>query len=582
MIRKPIIVVMGHIDAGKTKLLDSIRGTAIAEKEAGFITQHIGATEVPIEIVKKIAGKLLDKYRFNIAIPGLLFIDTPGHEAFTNLRKRGGSIADLAILVVNIEKGVERQTIEAIEILKSYKTPFVVVANKVDLIKGWQVQAGSSVTDSFEHQHENVLAELDKKTYELVGQLHKHGFVSERFDRIKDFSKEISIIPASVKNKEGIAEILLFLAGLSQRYLGSRLEIAKTENPKGTVLEVKEEKGIGKTMDVILYEGHLVVGQEIVVGGKSGAITTKIRALLEPKPIGEMKNQKDMYRNVKEVFAAAGVKIAAPALDEVLAGSPLRANIGNGTKEVMEELNRVRIDSEAIGVVVRADTLGSLEALTKLLLDKGVKTRKADVGPVSKRDLMEAHAVALKEFFRGVVFAFNVPLQPGVEEEAHKMNLRIFSDKVIYKMLEDYFAWVNGETERQKKEKLDSALHPFSIRVLRNHIFRASKPAVVGVKVEAGKMRTGIDLLNKGEVIGRVKEMQLNGKNIQEAKKGDEVAVSIEGGSAGKNFKEDDLLYSSIPPKHLENLEKIIDSLDDDEVELLRELKEMKKQKVQA
>lgn len=576
MIRKPIITVLGHVDAGKTSLLDSIRGTAVSEKEAGGITQHIGATEVPIAIVKSLAGKLLEKYRFNLAIPGLLFIDTPGHEAFTNLRKRGGSIADLAILVVDINRGLEKQTIEAIDILRGFKTPFIVVANKVDTIKGWQPSEGP-VSDSLKEQHPNVLVELDKKIYELVGQLHSHGFVSERFDNVKDFTKEISIIPASAKKREGLPEILLFLAGLSQRYLEKKLQTQNSEKAKGTVLEVKDEKGIGKTIDVILYEGKLSVGEDIVVGGKNGAIETRVRALLEPKPVSERKNSADIFRSVKEVFSAAGVKVSAPNLDEALAGAPVRAKTPQAVKEVSEELKNIIIDSQANGVVVKADTLGSLEALSVLLGEKAITIRKAGIGVVSKRDFMEALAVQQRDPYKGVIFAFNVDIDLEVPLEAEKKGIKIFASNIIYKILEDYFHWSDEEKERQKNLRLSSAVTPFRIKVLPNHIFRASKPAVVGVKVEAGKIKPGAVLAKKGEKIGEVREIQSKGKNLSEAFRGSEVAVSIEGAVAGKSFEENDELFPYLSKRQLEVLEEMKNFLNDEELEVLEEIKKLQK-----
>ncbi|MDO8633982.1 MAG: translation initiation factor IF-2 [archaeon] len=573
MIRKPIITVLGHVDSGKTSLLDSIRGTAVSKKEAGGITQHIGATEVPIALVKNLAGKLLEKYKFNLAIPGLLFIDTPGHEAFTNLRKRGGSIADLAILVVDINKGLEKQSIEAIDILRGFKTPFIVVANKVDTIKGWQPNEGS-VSESLKDQHPNVLVELDKKIYELVGQLHSHGFVSERFDNVKDFTKEISIIPASAKKREGLPEILLFLAGLSQRYLEKKLEAHQSDKARGTVLEVKDENGIGKTIDVILYEGKLVVGEEIVVGGKNGAIETRVRALLEPTPFSERKNSSDLFRSVKEVFSASGVKVSAPGLEEALAGAPVRAKTPQAVKEVSEELKNIIVDSQTNGIVVKADTLGSLEALSVLLAQKGITIRKAGIGVVSKRDFMEAAAVHQKDPYKGVIFAFNVEIDPEVPLEAEKKGIKIFASNIIYRILEDYSKWVQEEKERQKNQKMTFAITPFRVRVLPNHVFRASKPAVVGVKVEAGKLKPGVALARNGEKVGTVREIQSHGKNMPEALSGSEVAISIEGGVFGKNFAENDELFPFLSKRQLELLEELKGFLNDEELEVLEEIKQ--------
>jgi len=218
-IRQPIVSVLGHVDHGKTTLLDKIRGTAIAKKEAGGITQHIGATEIPLEVIKEICGPILDKLGGKLTIPGLLFIDTPGHEAFTNLRKRGGSIADLAVLVIDVNEGFRPQTIESLNILRSYKVPFVVAANKIDRIRGWNSREMRPISESIRKQKEWVVQELDKKIYELVGSLSRMGFSAERFDRIRDFTREVCIVPVSALTGEGIPELLAIISGLAQKYL---------------------------------------------------------------------------------------------------------------------------------------------------------------------------------------------------------------------------------------------------------------------------------------------------------------------------------------------------------------------------
>ncbi len=289
MIRQPIITVMGHVDHGKTSLLDKIRNTAIASKEAGGITQHIGASEVPVDVINNICGPLLKKMNITLTIPGLLFIDTPGHEAFTNLRRRGGSISDLAILVVDVTKQFEPQTYEAIEILKEYKTPFIVAANKIDLVTGWQKKDTYSFAESLNQQRPDVVADLEAKLYTLVGSLSEVGFSSERYDRVTDVKKEISIIPLSARTGEGVAELLMYVAGLSQRFLEKRLEIDPSEPGMGGILELKEEKGLGLTLDAILYNGTLRVNDIIAFATSSGVKTAKIRSLLRPKPLQELK-----------------------------------------------------------------------------------------------------------------------------------------------------------------------------------------------------------------------------------------------------------------------------------------------------
>ncbi len=580
MIRTPIITVMGHVDAGKTRLLDTIRGTSVSEREAGGITQHIGATEVPMSLIEGIAGNLIQKFGFEISIPGLLFIDTPGHEAFTNLRKRGGSIADLAVVVVDIHKGLQNQTIEAIEILKSYKTPFIIAANKIDSIFGWQTEKGP-FSDNLKRQSPKAKEELDRKIYELVGQLHSKGFSSERFDRCSDFTKEIPIIPTCAKFGEGIPEVLVFLAGLSQKYLEKKLSIQVKGRGKGTILEVKEEKGLGKTIDVIVYDGTIKVGEEIVVGGRNGAIVTKIRALLEPKALDEIRNPQEKFRSIKEIHAAAGVKIAAPMLDDAIAGSPIRVAGGdNDEREIIEEMQSVKIESDAIGPVVRADTLGSLEAFVKLLGERGIKVKKADVGELTRRDIMELESVKKKDQFKAVGFAFHTKATDDALEEAKKSNVKILEGNIIYKLLEDYDKWVEEEKNKKKQEALGKVIMPVKIRIIPGHVFRNTKPAVVGVKVLVGKLRTNIEIMKDGKIIGRVHAIQSDGKNLTEAEEGKEVAVSISGAAmVGRNINEKDELVSFIPKKQFDKIKEIEDSLNDKELSLVEEIKKIEKDK---
>lgn len=577
MLRKPIITVVGHVDAGKTKLLDSIRGTAIAEKEVGGITQHIGATEVPIEVITKLSGDLPQKYGFKINVPGLLFIDTPGHEAFTNLRKRGGSIADLAVIVVDVLKGFQPQTYEALEILRSYKTPFIVVVNKVDLVQGWHVKQGS-LTANLREQSADVLHKLDELVYKIVGQLFEKGVQSDRFDSVRDFTKQVAIIPISAKQKIGIEEVLMFLAGMSQKYLEKNLKVHVTGPAKGTVLEVKEEKGLGTTIDAILYDGSLKVGQEIVVGGKAGIIKAKVRALLEPKPLQEIRNATDKFRNVQEVHAAAGVKISAPGLDNALAGSPLRAVVtGEEEKQVMDEIKRVTIESDAIGPIVRADALGSLEAITRLLEGRGLKVKKADVGAVSRRDVMEIESVKEKDVLKGVIFAFHTKVDEVARQEAEKRGIKVFSGEVIYQLLDDYAKWTGEEKQREKTELLQRLTMPAKFEILRDHVFRNSKPAIVGIKVLEGRLRQNVQLINGKKIVGKISAMQEEGENVEEAKAGDEVAISIDKGVIGRNILEGDVLYTLIPEKQLQELENAADLLTQGEIALIDEIKQMQR-----
>jgi translation initiation factor 5B len=582
-VRQPIVTVLGHVDHGKTCLLDRIRGTAIAEKEAGAITQHIGATQMPIELIKRIAGRLMQQYGFDVHFPGLLFIDTPGHAAFASLRERGGSIADMAVLVVDVTQGFQPQTIEAISILKAFKTPFIVAANKLDLLHGWKSRDGG-FSENVKIQEPGVADHLDEKIYSLMGKLHEQGFQSERFDRCTDFKKQVPIVPICAKTGEGMPELLMILTGLSQKFLEKRLLIDENEAGKGTILEVKEEKGLGKTIDVILYSGVLRVNDRIVLGGREKAIETKVRALLLPKPLQEIRAQgADKFLNVKEVHAAVGVKIAAPGLDEALAGSPMLVEKGCGEKEAIEkEIASVRMETDSIGPVLKADTLGSLEAMTVLLAgEAGLRPKSAGVGEVTRRDVMEAAAEKENDAFKAVVFAFNSKVDETVMAEAERQGVPVFAGKVVYSLIQDYNAWAKEKREVQRAEKLAKVVLPAKMRFMHGFVFRHSKPAVIGVKVLEGRLRPGIRVLNhRGVIVGTLSGIQVQGKGISQAAKGQEVAASIDNGIVGRNLEENKVLYTYIPGAQFSELAQLGNYFSPDEQELIGEIYELEKKTV--
>jgi translation initiation factor 5B len=333
LIREPIVVVGGHVDHGKTTLLDYIRGTTVSEKESGRITQHIGATEVPIEVINRVCGSLLQKYKFNLTIPGLLFIDTPGHEAFSALRERGCNVANIAVLIIDIMQGCQPQTFEVVEFLRRNKTPFVVALTKIDSIKGYNSQLNmSDLLAEIEDGNTLFSQQFNEKFYKIIGQLGEKGFNSDRFDRVKDFTREILLIPVSSRTGKGIPELLLFLAGLSQRYLEAKLALDESECGTGTVLEVKEEKGFGKTIDFILCNGTLNRDDFIRIDSRNGVFVTKVKMMLKPKPLQEMRVTKERFDKVDKVSAALGMKIIADNIDNVVAGDTISVISANDAK----------------------------------------------------------------------------------------------------------------------------------------------------------------------------------------------------------------------------------------------------------
>jgi translation initiation factor 5B len=577
-IRQPIICVLGHVDTGKTSLLDKIRKTSVQARESGGITQHIGASFFPVETLKQLIGPALSMVKAEIEIPGLLIVDTPGHEVFANLRRRGGSVADLAIVVIDVLRGFEAQTLESIEILKARKTPFLVAANKIDCVPGWIAHPDTPFLKSYQLQDPYVRQDLDSRIYDIIGSFSRQKLSADRFDTIKEFTKTIAVVPTSAKTGEGITELLMVLVGLTQQFLKKRLQT--TEGPaKGTVLEVKDEPGLGLTLNTIIYDGILHKDDLIVVGGKEKTIATRIRAILVPKPLDEIRDPRDKFSSVKSVAAAAGIKIVAPDLEGAVAGAPLYAvPQGQDSKRyeklITEEVGRIRISTDINGVIVKTDTLGSLEAIATILKQNDVPIRLADVGDISKRDVVEASVVKEHDPLYGAILAFGVRTLPDAEEEASAKGIQIFLEKIIYHVIENYLEWFKKQREAEAEQKLETLVRPAKIQVLEGYVFRRAKPAIFGVEILAGKIKPKASLMRAedGEDIGEIRQIQEKGEALPEAEKGMQVAVSMEKPIVGRHVFEKDVLYVKVPEPHAKALMTIfMDQLTSDEQETLKE-----------
>jgi translation initiation factor 5B len=577
-IRQPIVCVLGHVDTGKTLLLDKIRKTSVQAREAGGITQHIGASFFPVDTLKQLVGPLLSMIKGEIEIPGLLIIDTPGHEAFTNLRRRGGSVADIAILVIDVLRGFEAQTYECIEILKTRKTPFLVAANKIDRMPGWNSYPDTPFSKAYQKQDPYVRQDLDMRIYDIMGVFSRLGFRTDRFDNIKDFTKTVAIVPTSAKTGEGITELLMVLVGLTQQYLKKQLQT--TEGPaKGTVLEVKEEPGLGLTLNTIIYDGVLQKDDSIVVGGKEKPIVTRIRAILVPKPLDEIRDPRDKFSSVDFVSAAAGVKIVAPDLEGALAGAPLYAipegeDVEKYAKLVSEEIERIRISTDVNGVVLKADTLGSLEAIADILKQNNVPIRLADVGDVSKRDVTEAAVVRTREPLYGVVLTFNARVLPDAEEEARISGVQVFSEKIIYHLVDNYLSWLKSQREAKFELDFGRLVKPAKVRILEGYVFRRAKPAIVGVEILAGEIKPKLALVRgeDGSDVGVIEQIQEKGETLSEAEQGMQVAISIDKPVVGRHIFERDVLYVKVPEADAKALlTAFMDKLSVEEQEALNE-----------
>ncbi len=572
-VRQPIVSVLGHVDHGKTSLLDFIRGSTVAARESGAITQHIGATEVPIEAIYNVCGDLLKGKKFTL--PGLLFIDTPGHHAFTTLRTRGGSLADIAIVVVDITEGFKPQTYESINILKQYKTPFIIAANKIDNISGWQT-SNNIAKNRIEQQRPNVKNMFEEKLYDMIGTLSEQKLNSDLYFNIADFRKTIGIVPISAKTGEGVPELLMILVGLAQRFLEDQLHIEAGPG-KGNVLEVKEEVGLGKTIDVIIYNGVIKSSDKIVIGTKGEPVVARIKALLKPKPLDEIRDPRERFDSVKEVHAACGIKISSPNLENVVPGAPIRV-VKDNLEEVVEGIkSQTKIDFELDeqGIIIKADTIGSLEALIKESRDKGIQIRKAEIGNVSKRDIVEADATL--DPLNKLIFAFNIKIHPEAKEELPNTNITIFNEDVIYTIMENYDEWVEKKKVELERERRQDYVHPGMVRFLPEYVFRVSHPAVFGVRILGGRIKKDMRLMKEdGKILGLIKGIQSENKAVEEARQGEEVAISIEGITIGRQVKGGDILFTDLPASDAKKL-RDMDVLNIDEKDVLNKIFEIKR-----
>jgi len=573
-LRTPIVAVLGHVDHGKTTLLDRIRGSAVTEGEAGAITQHIGATAVPLPVVSELAGRLVQPDDFDL--PGLLFIDTPGHHSFATLRARGGALADIAILVIDVTDGFQPQTEEAIDILRRTETPFVVAANKVDTIPGWDSTEDVPIQESYESQPERVRQDLEEGVYDLIGQLSDADFTSDFYWRVQDFRDTIGVVPLSALTGEGVADLLAVLMGLSQRYMREDMAIDVGGAGHGTVLEVKEQRGLGTTIDVVLYDGTVRQGDTIVVGGTADPIVTDVRALLQPRALAEIRVERQ-FEQVEEVAAAAGVKISAPDLDDAMAGAPVRVVRDQSAESVIEalraELADIEVQTQEVGLVVKADTLGSLEALANALDEAEIPIVRAEVGDVAPRDI--AIARTADDPVHQVILGFNVDVLDDAAARADRADVDLFIHDVIYQVVEDYEAYVTEIQEAQQETVLQNIVRPARFRILQDHVFRQSNPAVVGVEVTGGTVRGNVSvaLFEDAEPtrVGRLKGIQDQGESVEEARSGERVSVSIDGPTVGRQIKEGDTLWTELPEKHAKILEQELrEDLPADEREVLQ------------
>lgn len=568
-IRQPIVTIAGHVDHGKTSILDCFRGSNVQGGEAGGITQKISFTKYPLEQIGK-SCPLVEKAGIKLDIPGFLFIDTPGHAAFTNLRKRGGSLADLAIVVIDIREGIKPQTAEVLQILKANKTPFLIALNKIDTISGWQKR--DSLKESIEGQSINVNQQFQEDLLTFQGALHEHGFDSDLYWEINDFTKKIALVPCSARTKEGIPELLFVLCGLSQRYLKERLKLGSIG--KGVVLEVKKEKGTN-AIETILFDGYLKEGDEIVIGSFDGVIKTKVRAIEEIQPLSFK------YKSVKNAGAATGLRLHLTNKENILSGMPFQI-VNDDLEEIEKQFKKevsgaLKLDKQ--GIIIKADSLGSLEALITLLRQENIKIVKAGIGDINKVDIINAKANLENDELNAIILGFNVSLSEDLEEN-DLGKIKILTEEVVYKLIDEVKKWRAEKQIEIERKKIMNLASVFKLEILHKYIFRNSNPAVFGVKVLNGNVRKGIEVFDEsGESVARVKDLQLDKKSVDEAEEGKELAIGLPGTNFERRLGDKKYLYSNISGKQFKEFKKAKDLLSEGEKKVLQEIAEIKRRK---
>ncbi|KAF3028424.1 hypothetical protein E8E15_006030 [Penicillium rubens] len=570
-LRSPICCILGHVDTGKTKLLDKIRQTNVQEGEAGGITQQIGATYFPVEALRTKTQVVNKDGKFEFKVPGLLIIDTPGHESFSNLRSRGSSLCNIAILVVDIMHGLEPQTLESMRLLRDRKTPFIVALNKIDRLYGWKKIDNNGFEDSLAMQNKGVQNEFRTRLEATKLAFAEQGFNSELFFENKSMSRNVSLVPTSAHTGEGVPDMLKLLTSLTQDRMTSKLMYLS--EVECTVLEVKVIEGLGTTIDVILSNGVLREGDRIVMCGLNGPITTNIRALLTPAPLKELR-LKSQYVHNKEVKAALGVKIAANDLEHAIAGSRMLV-VGPDDdeedleEEVMSDLESLlsRVSTDQRGVTVQASTLGSLEALLEFLKVSKIPVANISIGPVYRRDVMMAGTMLEKSKEHAVMLCFDVKVDKEAMAYANEIGVKIFTADIIYHLFDAFTAHMAQITEQRKEEAKLLAIFPCVIKPIA--VFNKTDPIVIGVDVIEGSLRLHTPLAavrtNAAGVreivdIGRVTSIERDHKPVPVCKRGQpSVAVKVEGPNQpmyGRHLEEKDQLISHISRASIDTLKE--------------------------
>jgi len=503
-LRSPVICILGHVDTGKTKILDKLRKTNVQEGEAGGITQQIGATFFPIDNFKQHLDKIPKQFQVDPKVPGFLVIDTPGHESFQNLRQRGQSLCDLAVLVVDLMHGLQKQTLDSLEMLRKRKTPFVIAFNKIDRIHNWKSTDWGAFRDSYDKQKKTQTREFDERFKKIVTQLIQTGLNVSVYDENPSMKEYINIIPTSAHTGEGMPDLIGMFLYLGQKFLYKKLEF-KNEI-QCTILEVKVLEKTGTTIDVILVNGTLKIGDKIILGGLYGPIRSTVKILMTPHPMKEMR-VKSEYEHHESISGAMGIKIFGNELENALAGSPLyvyhtEEEAEKYAAEITTDFNSILKDylsKTGKGILVQASTLGSLEAILSFLHEKKIEIAAVGLGNLQKKDVTKIQIIHAKNENPAkehlTILAFDIKIQPDAQQCADEHGIKIFTADIIYHLFDNYIEYEKQCISERKKEKEKVAVFPCILKIVPNAVFNRKDPIIVGVDVVEGILKVGTPLI---------------------------------------------------------------------------------------
>ena len=574
-LRAPICCVLGHVDTGKTSLLDKIRRTHVQEGEVGGITQQIGATFFPHSFLKNTTKDLLEKNNSVLSVPGLLMIDTPGHESFSNLRNRGSSVCDVAILVIDIMHGLENQTRESIKILQKKNCKFIIALNKIDKIYGWEPKNDFTIVESLRVQKKFCISEFETRLVNIQTQLSEEGLNSELYYKNTNIEEYVSIIPVSAKTGEGISDLLYHQINIVQSFMKDR--IIYSDSLACTVLEVKHTQGLGVTIDTILSNGKINIGDKIILAGINKPIVTKIRSILIPQPMKELRIKSE-YQEHKSIKAAQCFKIAAEGLEEAIPGTQLYIIKSDDEidKYVLELQNDVtsltnKISKDKVGVAVQCSTIGSLEALLTFLEGMKIPVGNIALGPIHKKHMSHSLLMKKKNPKYACILAFDVELDNDSRIYAEKEGIKIIRADIIYHLFENFTKHLKDYDAGVKEKNKNLAVLPVVLEILQ--CIKPGSPLIIGCKVLEGQVRIGTPLCirKKNNIsLGRIIGMQINNKDILIAKKGMEIAIKLDGKSIVKG-EENDREQNIIFGRHIEEKTELASAISRKSIDALKE-----------